>query len=34
MGYLEFWENQTYQPSCIYNQKDDQIYNEMYTDNL
>lgn len=26
-------QNQTYQSSCIYNQKDNQIYNEIYTGN-
>ena len=31
MRYTDFWENQTYQLSHIYNQKEDQVYNEMYT---
>ena len=33
MGHPGFWENQIYQPSCIYNQKDDRVYNEMHTGN-
>ena len=32
MGYTGFWKNQTYQPFHIYNQKEDQVYNEIYTD--
>ena len=31
MGYTGFWKNQTYQPSRVYNQKKDWVYNEMYT---
>jgi Plavaka transposase len=34
MGHPGFRENQTYQPSRIYNQNNDRVYNEMYTDNL
>ena len=33
MEYLKFWENQMYQLSYIYNQKDDQIYNKMHMSN-
>ncbi len=33
MGYPGFWENKTYQPSRIYNQNDDQVYNKMYMGN-
>ena len=31
MEHTGFWENQTYQPSRIYNQKEDWVYNEIYT---
>ena len=30
MGHTSFWENQTYQLSRVYNQKEDWVYNEMY----
>ena len=33
MRHPGFWENQTYQPSCIYNQNNDRVYNEIYTGN-
>ncbi len=33
MGHPGLWENQTYQVSRIYNQNDDQVYNEMYMGN-
>ncbi len=33
MGHPGFRENQTYQPSRIYNQNDDRVYNEMHTGN-
>ena len=33
MGYPGFWKNQIYQSSCIYNQKDDWVYNEMHMGN-
>ena len=33
MGYPRFQENQTYQLSCIYNQKDDWVFNEIYMGN-
>ena len=31
MGYLSFQHNQTYEPCCIYNQNEDQVYNKMHT---
>ena len=31
MGYPGFWHNQTYEPSCIYNENEHQVYNEMHT---
>ncbi len=31
MGHPGFWHNQTYEPSCIYNENERQIYNEMHT---
>ncbi len=33
MGHPRFRENQTYEPSRIYNQNDDWVYNEMYMGN-
>lgn len=33
MGYLRFQESYIYQSFCIYNQKYDLVYNEMYTNN-
>ncbi len=33
IGHPRFWENQPYQLSCIYNQKDDQVYNERHMGN-
>ena len=29
MGHLGFQHNQTYEPCCVYNQNEDQVYNEM-----
>lgn len=26
-----FWHNQIYEPSCIYNENEDRVYNEMHT---
>ena len=31
IGYTSFWKNQIYQPSYIYNQKEDRVYNKIYT---
>ncbi len=32
MRYLSFWHNQIYKPSRIYNENEQQVYNEMHTD--
>ena len=31
MAYADFWHNQTYEPSCIYNKNEQRVYNEMHT---
>ena len=31
MAYPGFWHNKTYEPSRIYNENEQQVYNEMYT---
>ena len=31
MGHSDFQHNQTYKPYCVYNQNEDQVYNEMHT---
>ena len=33
IGHPGFCKNLTYQPSCIYNQNDNRIYNKIYTGN-
>ncbi len=30
MGHPDFWHNQTYEPSYIYNKNEQQAYNEMH----
>ncbi len=30
IGHPRFWHNQIYKPSRIYNENDQQVYNEMY----
>ena len=25
-----FWQNQTFEPSCVYNENEKPVYNEMY----
>ena len=27
----DFWYNQTFEPSCIYNENEKQVYNEIHT---
>ncbi len=31
MGHPGFWHNQIYEPSCIYNENERRVYNEMHT---
>ena len=31
MVHPNFWHNQTYEPSYIYNENEQQVYNEIYT---
>ena len=31
MGPPDFWYNQTYEPSYLYNKNEHQVYNKMYT---
>ncbi len=31
MGHPGFWHNQIYEPSCIYNENERQVYNEIHT---
>ena len=31
MGHPGFWQNQTYEPSYVYNKNKHQVYNEMHT---
>lgn len=30
--YPGFWYNQTYEPFYVYNENEDRVYNEIYTD--
>ena len=30
IGHLGFWHNQTYEPSCVYNENEHRVYNEMH----
>ena len=31
IGHPGFWHNQTYKPSCVYNENEHRVYNEMHT---
>ena len=31
MRHLNFWYNQTFEPSRVYNKNEEQVYNEMHT---
>ena len=31
MRHPGFWHNQTFEPSCVYNENEKQVYNKMYT---
>ena len=31
MKYPGFWHNQTFESSCVYNENEEQVYNEMHT---
>ena len=30
MRYPDFWHNQTFEPSCVYNENEEQVYNEIH----
>ena len=31
MSHAGFWHNQTYKPSCVFNENEHRVYNEIYT---
>ena len=32
MRYPRLWYNQIYEPSCVFNESENRVYNEIYTD--
>ena len=30
MRHPDFWHNQTFEPSCVYNENEEQVYNEIH----